>query len=434
MSQTSTHHLHTILDSIAEGVFTVNSQMLITSFNRAAEELTGFSRHEAIGQPCCEIFRTNVCFNNCPLRESFTSGTAIINREVDLLVRDNREIPVSVNASLLKDKDGTIIGGVETFRDLSQLRALANEVQHHYSFQNMVSRNPQMQQLFDIIPDIANSDVTVLIQGDSGTGKELFAHAIHNLSPRCDHPLVIINCGALPEQLLEAEIFGVKKGAYTGAVADRPGRLAAAEGGTLFLDEIGDLPLPLQVKLLRVLESNEYQALGSDVTCRADVRFIAASHRNIETLVEQQQFRQDLYYRLNVICLKIPSLRDRREDIPLLVQMALERFCNKYGKKIRSFSSEALELLLKHPYDGNIRELLNMVERAVILCRNEQIDVEHLDITAPTALPPRQRRIEREELQHLLLRFRGNRQQIATHLGINRTTLWRWIKKHRLQI
>jgi PAS domain S-box-containing protein len=425
--------LQTILDSVADGVFTVDQTMHITSFNRAAEELTGFTRAEALGQPCCEIFRTNVCFDSCPVREAIAENHNITHREVDLLDRNNREIPISVNASVLRDSTGAAIGGVETFRDLSQLRALNQEIHHHFSFQNMISRNPQMQQLFDILPDVASSEVTVLIQGDSGTGKELFAQALHNLSYRKDKPLVIINCGALPEQLLEAEIFGVKKGAYTGAVADRAGRLSAAEGGTLFLDEIGDLPLSLQVKLLRVLENNQYQPLGSDETRHANVRFIAATHRDLDQQVAKNHFRQDLFYRLNVITLKIPALRERSEDIPLLLEVGLKKFCAKYDKKIHGFSPKSLEYLLQHPFAGNVRELLNIIERAVILCRGSQIEVEQLPAATPTSTQRLPRQIpSSSELEQLLERYRGNKQQVAQQLNINRTTLWRWLKKYQL--
>ncbi|MDY0191403.1 MAG: sigma 54-interacting transcriptional regulator [Desulfuromonas sp.] len=427
------HQLQTILDSVADGVFTVDNDMLITSFNRAAEEITGFNRDEAMGQPCCEIFRTNVCFDKCPVREALASNSKITHREVDLLDRNNREIPISVNASVLRNSQGDTIGGVETFRDLSQLHALNQEVEHRFSFHNMISRNPRMQQLFDILPDVASSDVTVLIQGDSGTGKELFAQALHNLSYRKDKPLVVINCGALPEQLLEAEIFGVRKGAYTGAVADRAGRLSAAEGGTLFLDEIGDLPLALQVKLLRVLENNEYQALGSDDTRHANVRFIAATHRDLSMQVAQNNFRQDLFYRLNVITIKIPALSERSEDIPLLLEIGLKKFCAKYGKKIRNFSPQAMEYLMQHPYQGNVRELLNMVERAVILCREQQIELEQLPIkTANISSQERKQPLSRTELIRLLERYRGNKKLVANYLRIDRTTLWRWIKKHHI--
>ncbi|MDD2390246.1 MAG: sigma 54-interacting transcriptional regulator [Desulfobacterales bacterium] len=429
---THLEHLATILDSVADGVFTVNRDMQITWFNRAAEEITGFTRDEAIGQRCCEIFRTNICFTDCPLKEALKTGQNVTNREVDVLDRHNREIPISVSASVLRDPDGNPVGGVETFRDLSQLHALAQEVKAKYTFHNLTSRNPVMQRLFDILPDVAASDVTVLFQGDSGTGKELFTRAIHDLSPRQHKPLVIINCGALPEPLLEAEIFGAKRGAYTGSVEDRPGRLEQAEGGTLFLDEIGDLPLPLQVKLLRVIENHEYQPLGAKRPRRADVRFLAATHRDLEQMVSEGSFRRDLFFRINVITLKIPPLVDRPEDIPLLLDMALERYTSKYAKKIRGFSSEAMAYLLSHSYPGNIRELLNMVERAVILCRGNIMGIEDLPSTRPTSPPPAitvgRQRPSKAQLQDILRKYDDNRSRAAAALGINRTTLWRWIK------
>ena len=434
--QTDLQHLQTILDSVSDGVFTVDSSMRITLFNRGAEIITGFSREEALGQPCCEIFRANTCFKNCQLRQAIASGKNVNNREVTILDKDNREIPISVNAAALLNLEGEHIGGVETFRDLSQLRALNGEIRKKFSFQDMISRNDKMQQLFDIIPDVAESDVTVLLQGASGTGKELFARALHNLSPRKDKPMVILNCGALPEQLLEAEIFGVRKGAYTGATTDRQGRLATAEGGTLFLDEIGDLPLSLQVKLLRVMENREYQPLGSDETRIANVRFVTATHHDLAERVEQKRFRRDLFYRLNVVTLKIPCLNERHEDIPLLLEITLERFCNKYGKKIHNFSPEAMELLLNHQYTGNIRELINLVERAVVLCRGTQIERKHLPLKSPEQHIPGSTSaasINAAELKQLLKRFDGKKAQVAAHLGIDRTTLWRWMKKLEVQ-
>ena len=433
--QTGKHlaHISTILDSVADGVFTVDESMRITSFNRAAEEITGFSRNEALGQRCCEIFRTDVCFSACPVEEAMKTGQDVINREVSVLDRRNREIPISVNASALRDADGRPVGGVETFRDLSQLRALTREMEEKYTFHQPVSRNPVMRKLFDILPDVAASDVAVLIQGDSGTGKELFARAIHNLSPRKDKPLVVVNCGALPEPLLEAEIFGAKRGAYTGAVDDRPGRLELAEGGTFFLDEIGDLPLSLQVKLLRVIENLEYQPLGAKRSRKADVRFVAATHRDLEQMVRAGNFRQDLFFRLNVIVLKIPPLSARSEDIPLLLDLALERFNAKYGKKIRGFTGEALSFLLNHAYPGNVRELLNMVERAVILNHDAMIGVKDFPASisrdpSPQLARPDGKRPSRKELQRILEQYGGNRALAAQTLGVHRTTLWRWMK------
>jgi PAS domain S-box-containing protein len=428
-------HLATILDSVADGVFTVDSEMRITSFNRAAEEITGFSRSEALGKPCYEIFRTGICFTLCPLREALKTGESVINRELDILDKRSRKLPISVSASVLRDAGGSPVGGVETFRDLSLIVALRKEIEDKYTFQDLVSRNPAMRGLFDVMPDIAASDATVLIQGESGTGKELFARAIHNLSPRKDGPLVIVNCGALPEPLLESEIFGAMRGAYTGATETRPGRLETAQGGTLFLDEIGDLPLPLQVKLLRVLENREYQPLGASQPKKADVRFITATHRNVEKMVEEGAFRRDLYFRVNVVSLPIPSLRERREDIPLLIDMALSRFNRSYGKMIRGFSPEAMQRLLDHDYPGNVRELLNLVEQTVILCRNGEIGIEHLPAgfvkssgadklaTSGKGCPPR------EKLLEALLRHHGNRTETAREFGVERTTLWRWMKR-----
>ncbi len=432
-------HVVTILDSIADGVFTVDAEMCITSFNRAAEEITGFTREEALGQPCCEILRASVCFSECPIRQAIESGESVQQREVDILDRHDREKPISVSASVLADENGKPIGGVETFRDLSQIHALKEEVQGKYSFQDMYSRNPRMRELFDILPDVSVSEATVLIQGESGTGKELVARAIHDLSRRREGPLVIMNCGALPETLLEAEIFGAKKGAFTGAVENRPGRLAQAQGGTLVLDEIGDLPLSLQVKLLRVLENREYQPLGAQRPMIADVRFIAATHRDLEAMVEEGTFRRDLFFRIHVVALEIPALRDRPEDILLLLEMALKRFNARHGKHITGFSPEAFEILLSHPYPGNVRELLNLVERAVILCRGREIGSTclpsnlgvHEHSVIPAIADPGGRP-ERDRLTDLLARNRGNRKRVSDLLGVNRTTLWRWMKQYDL--
>jgi PAS domain S-box-containing protein len=423
-------HLATILDSVADGVFTVDQDMRITWFNRAAEEITGFSRGEALGQSCCEIFRSSICFSQCPVREAMVNGRNVINREVDILDRQNREVPISVSASVLRDDAGRPVGGVETFRDLSQLMALKREVEEKYTFHDLVSRNPAMRRLFNVLPDVAASEATVLLQGESGTGKELFARALHDLSPRRKGPLVVVNCGALPEPLLEAEIFGAKKGAYTGAVEDRPGRLEQADKGTLVLDEVGDLPLALQVKLLRVLENREYQPLGARRPRTADVRFLAATHRDLEAMVAQGTFRRDLFFRINVVNLKIPSLRERPEDIPLLLEMAIDRFNRSYGRKIRRFSPEALGLLLDHCYPGNVRELLNLVERAVILSKSDTLEVDLLPLAAAaTGAAPEGGPPSVEQLRQVLRRHGGNRTLAARELRVNRTTLWRWLKR-----
>lgn len=431
-------HLSTVLNSVADGVFTVDMEMRISSFNRAAEEITGYSAEMVRGLYCYDVFRTDICSTLCPLREALKTGNPVTNREIDILSKDGRKMPISISASVLYDSAGNPVGGVETFRDMSEIAALRKELEERYSFHDIVSRNPAMRDLFDVLPDIAVSDATVLIHGESGTGKELFARAIHDLSPRKDGPLVVVNCGALPEPLLEAEIFGSRKGAYTGSVESRQGRLEAAQGGTLFLDEIGDLPLSLQVKLLRVLENREYQPLGSSKPQKADVRFVTATHRNIADMVDQGSFRRDLYFRINVLPISIPPLIARREDIPLLIDMALGRFNSLYGKKIRGFSSDAMKLLVSHTYPGNVRELINLVEQTVILCRNGEIGTEHLPehftqaANVPGAVLRQKGRPSPEELLSVLKRFGGNRNQVANEFGVDRTTLWRWMKKLEL--
>lgn len=427
-----------ILDSIADGVFTVDADMRITTFNRAAEEITGFTAREAVGRFCHEILRTRVCFSACPLKEAQATGEAVVNRELDITDKHNRKVPVSFSASVLRNEHGQAVGGVKTFRDLSPVYILKRGIKEKYSFRDLVSRHPAMRRLFDLLPDVAATEATVLLNGESGTGKELFTRAVHDLSPRREGPLVVVNCGALPEPLLESEVFGSRKGAYTGSVENRPGRLEMARGGTLFLDEIGDLPLPLQVKLLRVLENKEFQPLGAKSPVTADVRFVAATHRDLEEMVAEGTFRRDLYFRLNVVQFKIPPLRERPEDIPLLVDMALDRFNGRYGKKIRGFSSEALKVLLHYHYPGNVRELLNIVEQAVIFCRDGEIDVDLLRPTivssdreqeAAKPAPATPPQATPEMLAQLLVRHKGNRSQVAKELGVDRTTLWRWMKK-----
>jgi len=428
-------NIDALLDSVADGLFTVDRDLRLTSLNRAAEKLVGINRETALGRPCREIFHSHACECDCPVRQTLRTGDPVTNRELDLTTSDGRSFSVSVSASPLRNERGEVIGAIETIRDLSNLDALHKDVERKFTFQKLVSRNKAMHRLFAILPDVAASEATVLLNGESGTGKELFAEAVHQLSSRRDGPLVVVNCGALPEPLLEAEIFGSKRGAYTGSVEDRPGRLETAQGGTLFLDEIGDLPLPLQVKLLRVLENHEYQPLGARAPLKADVRFVTATHRNLEQMVEEGSFRRDLYFRINVVSLTIPPLRERKEDIPLLVDMALTRFNESYHKHIRGISPEVMQLLLTHDFPGNVRELLNLIEQTVILCRSGEIGLEHLPagfLKAPTDAPIKsfgRGKPDRKQLTELLDKHRGNRNRVAEVLGIDRTTLWRWMKR-----
>ncbi len=437
----SRRQLDTIVNSVADGIFTVDSEMNIWTYNRAAEELTGIPYSEAVGRPCSEIFHSSVCKSGCPVREAMETGKSVINREVQIIDTDGNCKPVSISASIITDDEGKVTGAVESMRDLSLVYTLKEEIQKKYSFENMVSRNPSMHRLFEVVTDVAKSEATTLLHGESGTGKELFARAIHELSPRREGPLVIVNCGALPENLLEAEIFGVRKGAYTGAHEDRPGRLELCEGGTFFLDEVGDLPMSLQVKMLRVLENREYQPVGGQTTMKADVRFITATHRNLEEMVADGAFRQDLFFRINIVTIEIPPLRDRREDIPLLLDMALQRFNALYNKRIKSVSADLLRMILSYDFPGNVRELLNLMEQAVILCKGDQVALEHvpenfMNRTIASEIPSEKRTNKAPNtglLAEILTRHRGNRVGAAEELGVSRTTLWRWVKQAGLE-
>ncbi|MBD3309104.1 PAS domain-containing protein [candidate division KSB3 bacterium] len=431
-----------ILDSIADGVFTVDKDFRITSFNRAAEEITKFYREEAIGRYCHEIFRANVCFEHCALRETLATGENIINQEINILNSENEEIPVSISTAVLRDKDGRFIGGVETFRDLSLIKQLTREISQRYSFQDIISKHPSMLRMFDILPDIAESNASVLIQGETGTGKELVARAIHNLSFRKDKPLIVVNCGALPDTLLESELFGYVRGAFTDARQDKPGRFQLADQGTIFLDEIGDISPAMQVKLLRVLQEGTFEPLGSTKTVRVDARVIAATSQHLQHLIEAGAFRQDLYYRIHVMRLDIPPLRERKEDIPLLFEHFMQHYSRAMGKEVRSVSTDAMKLLLHYEFPGNVRELQNLVEHALILCREGEITQDHLPAylssarSAPAEVSQQSPRLHEVEMQTILDTLRQhswNKTKTAEALGIDRTTLWRKLKRYEIE-
>ena len=426
-----------ILDSIADGVFTVDPEWRITSFNRAAEEITGIPREKALGQRCADVFRTNICEQACPLRQAIQTGQPVVNRPMYIVDSQENKIPISISCALLKDEKGNHIGGVETFRDLSLVEELRKQVEEKYSFEDIISRNHRMRQLFDILPTLAASDSTVLIEGASGTGKELVARAIHHLSPRAHQPFVAVNCGALPDTLLESELFGYKAGAFTDARRDKPGRFALAEGGTLLLDEIGDVSPALQVRLLRVLQEKTYEPLGATQSVKADVRIIAATNRHLPDLVSQGKFRDDLYYRVNVIQLSLPPLKERREDIPLLVDHFISRFNRLQGKDVVGLSPEAMVRLLEYDFPGNVRELENILEHAFVLCSGGVIEPRHLPDSfcvpkGSTSVPPSGaatvREMERIMILDALQRHDGNRKAAAQELGFHKSTFFRKIK------
>ncbi len=428
----------TILDSIADGVFTVDENWRITSFNKAAEDIIGIDREEAIGKRCCEIFRASICETDCALRQTMQTGRPIINKVIYIIGSDEERIPISISTALLKNRDGKVIGGVETFRDLTPIEQLRRELEKRYSFQDIISKNSRMLEIFDILPTVAESDSSVLIEGESGTGKELIAHAIHDLSTRNDKPIVTINCGALPDNLLEAELFGYKEGAFTDARKDKPGRFALADGGTIFLDEINDISTALQVRLLRVLQEKTYEPLGATRSYETDVRIIAATNKNLERMVKSGKFREDLYYRINVIKLTLPPLRERKEDLPLLVNYFINQLNSLKNKQVTDISPDVLNILMNHDYPGNIRELKNIVEHAFVLCQESIINVT--DLPSHLKPPEDEKPIESSNLAELeskmilsaLRNNNWNRQITASKLGMHKTTLWRKIKKYNL--
>ena len=448
MNETFENQTRIILDSIADGVFTVDKDWKIVSFNRAAENITGIRKEEAIGRYCWEVFKASICEQRCSLRQTIESGQSIVNQPIFIVNSEGVRIPVSISTAILKDKKGKVIGGVETFRDLSVIEELRKELANRHSFLDIISKNKDMKRLFGMLEIISESDTTILLEGESGTGKELFARAIHSLTYRKKGPMITVNCGALPDTLLESELFGYKAGAFTDAKKDKPGRLAMAENGTLFLDEIGDISQLLQVRLLRVLQDKVYEPLGSTKSEQANVRIVATTNKNLERLVNKGQFRDDLYYRINVIKLVLPPLRNRKEDIPLLI----DKFINKYSKlcrkEIYGLSPEAMNTLMAYNFPGNIRELENIIEYATVVCKNSLIRIQNLPenlLRAPdsknnAATKETSKKVfsietmEKNIILETLRKNNWNRKATAAQMGIHPSTLWRKIKRLNLKI
>jgi PAS domain S-box-containing protein len=425
-----------ILDSIADGVFTVDMEMNITSFNRAAEDITRFSRKDAIGLRCYDVLRANVCEENCLLRQTIDTEQPVINFPVYILRADKKLIPISVTTALLKDAAGRVVGGVETFRDLTAVDKLRKVIRKQHSFEDIVSKNARMLDLFAILPQVAESNCSVLIEGDSGTGKELFARAIHNNSTRRKGPFVAVNCGALPDSLCESELFGYKAGAFTDAKKDKPGRFALAENGTLFLDEIGDISPAVQSRLLRVLEEKVYEPLGATETCVSNARVITATHRDLQQLVRERAFRDDLYFRIDIVKLSLPPLSKRKEDIPLLLDHFIDQFNHLTGKKIMGISRKAVAALMLYDWPGNVRELENAIEHGFVLCLEGMIRLHHL----PARVVPQGglslesrglslREAEKRTIVQALERNQWKKMATARELEIDKNTLRRKIKR-----
>ena len=436
--------LKIILDNLDIGVFTVTRGGLITFFNTIAEKISGFRRKEVIGRPCAALLGEGPADGANLLKQAVEGGKAQSNKKGVLTAKDGRKIPIRGNYMALRNEQGRMIGGLATIQDLSLIDELHRAISSRYTFADMIGKDPSIQKIFDIVPVVAESDATILIEGSTGTGKDLLAKVIHNASKRAKKPLVKVNCAALPDNLLESEMFGYVKGAFTGADKDKPGRFQEADGGTIFLDEIGDLPLSLQAKLLRVLEDKEFYPLGSRKITRVDVRIIAATNQGLEEMVGAKRFREDLFYRLNVIRLELPPLRERRADIPLLIENILRRLSSARKAQASRISEEAMEILLNYDYPGNVRELENILEHALIICQEEVIGVKHLPIflrkATPAAGPEKGvsaqegTPTEKERILEALKRHHWQRNEAARELHVDRTTLWRKMKRYHLQL
>lgn len=436
-----------IFNSIPYGIFTVDANGIITAFNHVAEETMGYSSDKIIGRPCHEVFRSDLCSTDCPLKRSISSGKRIEATETTVVTKNGRKIPIELSTAACVDSSGTIIGGVEMFRDISLVSALRKQVRHSYVCEDIVSKSPLMHRIFETLPAVALSRSTVVIEGESGTGKELVARAIHNLSPHHDEPFIAVNCSALPENLLESELFGYVQGAFTDAKKDKPGRFALAGSGTILLDEISELSPATQVKLLRVLQEREYEPLGATKSEQFKARIIACTNCDLALEVKKKRFRKDFYFRLNVVRIKLPALKDRMEDIPLLAEHFIERFNTLQGRRLKKCSERVLAALMRYPFPGNIRELENAIEHAFVVCSSNIIQFEDLpphilessSTLADSVKDMNENReglplqsAESEALRSALIENNWKKQQTAQSLGISRSTLWRKIQRYKL--
>jgi len=428
-----------ILESISDGVFTVDRNKKITSFNRAAENITGFKIQETLGRYCHDVFRADICLGKCALDETLQSGNQQVHVPARIIDKSGQEKPISISTAVLKNEVGETVGAVETFRDLSEVEELRRRATGAFTFADIVGKHPSMREILSLLPDIAESDSNVLIEGPTGTGKELIARAIHHLSPRRGGPFIAVNCAALPDSLLESELFGYARGAFTGAARNKGGRFLLADKGTLFLDEIAATSAAFQADLLRVIEDGEFMPLGDTRSVKTDFRVITATNEDIKKLSEEERFRKDLFYRLNVAKIKLPPIRDRREDIPFLVDHFIHKFNLLKDRNIRGITPETMSLLTEHPFPGNIRELENIIEYAFITCKEAWIGIQHLpaelmsesdgDRVEPSAFKKEK---EFEKIRTIVLNAPGGRDQAAATLGMSRTTLWRKMKKYGL--
>lgn len=432
--------LKMILENLDIGIFTVNKGGHITFLNAEAERITGYHRQQILGKPCSALFLENDSPDICLLKESIADGRTRICPSGRITISSGRSIPVRASYMALHNEKGSIVGGLATFHDLTEVHQLKKAITERYTFQDMIGKDPSMQKIFEMARVVAMSDATVLIEGPTGTGKDLLAKIIHSIGRRSAKPFIKVNCAALPDTLLESEMFGYVKGAFTGAFQNKPGRFQQADGGTIFLDEIGDLPLTLQAKLLRVLEDKDFYPLGSRHPVTVDVRIISATNRGLDKLVEERLFREDLFYRLNVMRIEIPALKNRKSDIPLLIQQSMGKLCPPDKGQPRGISDQAMDILLNYDYPGNIRELENILEHALIVGQSGMILPHHLPdylqqfraVRYPSARIEPLPDAERQKILQALENHGGNRALAAKSLQMNRSTLWRKMKRFQI--
>jgi len=442
------HHeersLKIILDNLDVGIFTVNRSGHITFFNKEAERISGYNRNQLLGKHYITLFEKDAGSELHLLKKSISDGSVRSNHHSRIATNDGGTIPIRANYIALRNQNGSIVGGLATFHDLTLIRQLKQVMHNRYTFHDMVGKDPAMQKLFESVNMVAETDTTILIEGETGTGKDLLSKVIHSSSKRSAKPFVKVNCAALPDNLLESEMFGYVKGAFTGADRDKPGRFNEADGGTIFLDEIGDIPLSLQAKLLRVLEDKEFYPLGSRKIKKVDVRIISATNRGLGKLVKKGVFREDLYYRLNVFRLELPILKDRRSDIPILINNTLRRLCAAKDKRLTGISETTMQKLLNYSFPGNIRELENILEHALIVCKEDVIRSKHLPeyiinkkaIRKADSLSDSAHDDSDSSEHDLILKelnkHNWNRKETALSMEIDRSTLWRKMKKFNL--
>ena len=433
-----------IFDSNIEGTFTIDDEWNITSFNNSASKITGFKKNEATGKKCWEIFNSNLCRNGCHMEQTMHKGKSTIGNELEIIHKNGKSVPIRVNSAILLNNKNEKIGAVETFFDISEIKNLSAHLSERFSYENIIGRNKEIKQIIYMLESVSQTDSSVLITGESGTGKELAARAVHLNSARRTGPFVAVNCSAFVESLIESELFGHEKGAFTGAIKAKTGRFELAQDGTLFLDEIGDLSLSLQIKLLRVLETHEFERVGSNKSIKMNARIIAATNKNLTEEISAGRFREDLFYRINIINIHLPPLRDRKDDLPLLLNHFINQFNEKLNKRIKQFSSSAYELLIEYHWPGNIRELENAVEHCFILCSGEVIQTQHLpkwlretrNIKVDENVIHNKKNLldaEKELILSVLKNNKGNRTKTSQELKINPSTLWRKMKKLKIE-